>query len=228
MSATREQVLGQMQAKYDAGGQRLFWASELAGDQGEVRRAVDALEAEGVVKWYLEFQCPECNAEWGGHPSKAPSVCEYCGYNWREEEDDGFFEATKFTWNVEPKPSAEDERDALKARVAALEARVVGLEDLIREAECVEQACSWCGADMTHPENTHERDCKAFTMAGQVRGADAATLARATGEAVVEAVTAEREACARAAEAWGDRWSSHDRVASAQTIAAAIRARGGR
>lgn len=65
------------------------------------------------------------------------------------------------------------ERDSLRARILAL-------EDLVRDGECVDQRCIWCEADMTSPENTHERDCKAFTMAGLVRNAAPVDTSAAT------------------------------------------------
>lgn len=72
--------------------QRLFWVGQFPPlSEAEVRRAVDALEAEERVSWTLTFSCPSCSREWGGHPKDAPRRCPFCVYNHEAEEGPEMF-----------------------------------------------------------------------------------------------------------------------------------------
>ncbi len=98
---TRAYVLAFMEEKFAEHGQRLFWLSRFERDEADVRSVVYELENEGIVEWRFEFSCPECEREWGGHPSNSPPRCMWCGYDILGEEGPEFFVPTMFAWKRE-------------------------------------------------------------------------------------------------------------------------------
>lgn len=93
-----DRVLVEMRKRLAESQQRLFWLGqfESAGEPDAVRKAVDALDREGIVEWRLSLHCNGCEREWGGHPSKVPRRCPFCGYDHEGEEGPELFIPSKF------------------------------------------------------------------------------------------------------------------------------------